>query len=155
MLLYLSHLARAAMPVYTLKKLKFSMISEVYMVLKMVMFVNVESIVDIKFIKWYHFAISRPPYLTQDSHSPCNSQNQSPPVLRTKFTLVINAQPHLPSLTTSSITSPRASFAPLTSPTTPSSLSSRLSISSRCRRTSSCSSAFCDCVVCSRALSCD
>lgn len=65
------------------------------------------------------------------------------------------AIPSLVSAATSSTSGRRASFAPCTSATTASRASSSERISSRCRRTSSCSRAFCDCVVWRRALSCD
>lgn len=63
--------------------------------------------------------------------------------------------PSMASLASCATTSPMTSFAPRTSAAAPSRRSSRASISSRWRRTSSCSSAFCACVVCRRALSCD
>lgn len=63
------------------------------------------------------------------------------------------SSPSLASAESSPTRGPRTALASSTSPTTPSSAERSSAISARCRRTSSCSSAFWLCVVCSRALS--
>lgn len=116
-------------------------------------------------VKTYHYCKRKSgiitPFLDHPLQPCCTAPNlhlkhrRTPPNSNTHQLSDLTPSPSIASLTTSPTTSPSASFAPFTSATTPSSLRNNVSISSLCLCTSSKSSAFCDCVVWRRALSCD